>query len=313
MPSNIGTGIQLHYNACKRCMSPLARDQAMLRLHVFNTGWAYMWDEALYWGGGKEPRPLPILAFLIEHPGGLFVFDTGLGPSLAAHSRALGNRLGDRALHFRSSPEMTLCRRMRERGLPPEEVHYVALSHLHSDHVGSLHAFPQACVLLTRQEWHAAQSPFARLRGYLREQYAGLTPTLVDLPTHASLTPNGMVKDVCGLDCLNDGSLFLVPTFGHTAGHQALLAFLPYGVVLLAGDAVYVRDGYMKPAAQPHAQYPDLAWRSLIALRALAKADPSAIILPAHDSSALRGLERPDIVFEPTSLIPPNASPGVRL
>jgi glyoxylase-like metal-dependent hydrolase (beta-lactamase superfamily II) len=284
----------------------------MLRLHVFNTGWAHMWDRALYWGGRRELRLLPILAFLIEHPGGLFVFDTGLDPSLAARTRGTGKRLGDRVVRFRSSPEMSLPRRMKEQGLPPEEVRYVALSHLHSDHVGGLHAFPQARVLLTRQEWQAAQSPFGRLRGYLRQQYAGLTPTLVDLPTNASLSPSGMPSDDCGLDCMSDGSLFLVPTFGHTAGHQALLAFLPLGVVLLAGDAVYVRDGYLKPAAQPHAQFPDLEWRSLIALRALVKADPSAIILPAHDSSALQGVARPDIVIEPTSLTPPSEGPGGR-
>jgi glyoxylase-like metal-dependent hydrolase (beta-lactamase superfamily II) len=207
---------------------------------------------------------------------------------------------------------MALSQQMRERGLPPEEVKCVALSHLHSDHTGDLRAFSRATVLVTHQEWRTARSPFGRVTRYWGQQYAGLAPTLVDLPTQKALTIDAVLGEGSGMDCLGDGSLFLVPTFGHTAGHQALLVLLPQGVVLLAADAVYVREGYMKPAAQPRAQYPDVAWRSLIALRALAKADPSATIIPAHDGSVLLGLARQDIVVDPTSLVPPAASPGGR-
>ncbi len=284
----------------------------MLRLHVVNTGWAHIWDKDLYWGGRKELRALPVLAFIIEHPRGLFVFDTGLDPSIASRPKTLFAHLSDGAVRFLSSSQMALSQQMRQRGLPPEEVKCVALSHLHCDHSGDLRAFSQASVLVTRQEWQAARSPLGRLKGYWSEHYAGLAPTLVDLPTREGLRPNGMLREHCGIDCLGDGSLVLVPTFGHTAGHQALLVLLPQGVVLLAGDTVYVREGYMKPAAQPRAQYPDVAWRSLIALRALAKADPSAVIIPAHDASVLAGLARQDIVVDPTSLIPPAANPEGR-
>jgi N-acyl homoserine lactone hydrolase len=281
----------------------------MLRLHVVNTGWAHLWDKDLYWGGRKELRALPVLAFIIEHPRGLFIFDTGLDPSMACRPKTFTTHFSDRAVRFHSSSQMALSQQMRQRGLPPEEVQWVALSHLHCDHTGDLRAFSQASVLVTHQEWRAARSPLGRRKGYWSEHYAGLAPTLVDLPTE-SLTPNGALREHCGIDCLGDGSLFLVPTFGHTAGHQALLVLLPQGVVLLAGDAVYVREGYLRPAAQPRAQYPDVAWRSLIALRALAKADPSAIIIPAHDGNMLLGLARQDIVVDPTSLIPPAVSPG---
>ncbi len=285
----------------------------MLRLQVFNTGWIHMLEKDLFVGGRNEVRTLPVLSFVIEHPRGLFVFDTGLNPSLVPHSRRFVGRPSERVIRFQSAAEMTLSVQMQERGLSPEDVTHVALSHLHCDHTGDLRAFPQAQVLLTRQEWQAAQSPLRRLRGNLDPRYSGLSPTLIDLPVDDSSTPGKIPKGSYSLDCMGDGSLVLVPTFGHTPGHQSLLLFLPHGVVLLAGDAVYVREGYTKPAAQPHARCPDIAWRSLIALRALAKADPSAIILPAHDSRMLRGLERPDMVIDHTGLSPPVATPSRRL
>ncbi|MGC8786368.1 MAG: N-acyl homoserine lactonase family protein [Anaerolineae bacterium] len=274
----------------------------MLRLHIFNTGWASVQVRQLYVGGSTATRIVPVLSFVIEHPKGFVVFDTGLNPAFAVHPRQYIGWLGKPLLPFRSSPGMNLSAQMMVRGLPPEKVSYVVLSHLHYDHTGDLHAFPQARLLVTRPEWLAAQSLFKRLRGYLDKEYRGLNFSLVDFPLYNSQTPNRALRGDYGLDLLGNGSLILVPTFGHTQGHQSLLIFLPYGAVLLAGDAVYVHEGYAMPAAQPRAHLPESAWRTLVGLRALAKGDPSAIILPTHDDSALRGLQRPDIVIGDTYL-----------
>jgi len=276
----------------------------MLRLQVFNTGWVSMPEKRLYVGGGHATRTLPVLSFVIEHPRGLVVFDTGLSAAFATSPRRYVGWLSDRLIPFRSSPGMNLSAQMRTRGLPPENVAYAVLSHLHYDHTGGLRAFPQAQLLLTRQEWEAAQSPLRRLRGYLAKELAGLTFVLLDFALSNVLPLSAALKGNYGLDLMGDGSLILVPTFGHTYGHQSLLVFLPHGVVLLAGDAIYVREGYARPAAQPGAHSPDAAWRSLIGLRALAKGNPSAIILPAHDDSMLHGLDRPDIVVGDALMAP---------
>ena len=269
----------------------------MLRLQVFNTGWVTMQEKYLYVGGGNATRTLPVLSFVVEHPRSLLVFDTGLNAAFAIHPRQYTGWLFDRLIPFRSSPGMNLSAQMRTRGLAPGDVAYVVLSHLHYDHTGDLRAFPQAQLLLTCQEWAAAQLPFKHLRGYLAKEYAGLAFTLLDFPVWNGSALDQVLKGNYGLDLMGDGNLILVPTFGHTHGHQSLLVFLPHGIVLLAGDAVYVRESYAKPAAQPYAHAPDTAWRSLTGLRALARGDPSAIILPAHDASMLQGLERPDIVI----------------
>jgi len=120
---------------------------------------------------------------------------------------------------------------------------------------------------VARQEWQAAQSRLSRLRGYLRQEYAGLPFTLLELSLRNGLTLEQVSKDGYGVDLMGDGSLIVVPTFGHTPGHQSLLVFLPYRAALLAGDAVYARAGYARPAAQLCALSPDVAWRSLMGVR----------------------------------------------
>lgn len=271
----------------------------MLRLYAFNTGWVSMREQELYLGGGSALRTLPVLSFVIEHPRGLVVFDTGLNAAFATEPSPYPGPFGEQWLPFRSTPGMDLAAQMRAQGLPPEKVAYVVLSHLHYDHSGDLRAFPESRLVVTREEWRAAQALFKRSRGYLGKDYAGLSFTLLDFAPYDGGASQATWESNYGLDMLDDGDLILVPTFGHTHGHQSLLLYLPYGLVLLAGDAVYVREGYTMPAAQPHADAPESAWRSTVALRILAKEDPQAIIVPAHDDRTLRDLDRPDIVVVP--------------
>lgn len=274
----------------------IGQGRFMLRLHVFNTGWITIPEKRLYLGGENSTHTLPVLCYVIEHPQGLIVFDTGLNAAFATFPGHYAGWMNQLALPFSSLAGLNLATQMQACGLAAEKVTHVALSHLHYDHTGDLYAFPQAQRLVTRQEWAAARSPLRRVRGYFRKEFAGLDFTLLDFPARAVPAQDEIAIHGYGIDMLGDGNLILVPTFGHTPGHQSLLVFLPYGTVLLAGDVVYVREGYTKPAAQPFARSPVLAWRSLMGLRALAKDDPNALILLAHDESPLRGLSRPDIV-----------------
>ncbi len=285
---------------------------AMLRLHVFNTGCVSVPERKLYLGGRRGTRTLPVLSFAVEHSQGLVVFDAGLNAAFATHPRQYAGWLNERVVRFRSFPGMHLSQQMKEHGLDPQDATQVVLSHLHYDHTGDLSAFPRARVLLSRQEWEASQAPFSPLRGYLPREFAQAELVPLDFATDVSPSLSDIAQQLYGHDLMSDGTLIVVPTFGHTPGHQSLLAFLPHGVVLLAGDAVYAEEGYIKPAAQPHPWCADLAWRSLIGLRALSKGSPKALIVPTHDNRMLQGLERPDVVVHDTQL-PPAVPMSARL
>ena len=89
--------------------------------------------------------------------------------------------------------------------------------------MGNVDLFPAATVLIQRAEYDwafgSANKPFDA--GHKAEPLAG-------------------ERDVFG-----DGSVRIIPTPGHTPGHQSLLVDLPQtGAVLLSGDVAHFRDNF---------------------------------------------------------------------
>lgn len=264
----------------------------MLRLHVFDTGWVTVKEKHLFVGGGENERRLPVLAFVIEHPAGLVVFDTGLSSQVAQNPASYLGPLYNRLIPVRSQPGMDLPSQMLQRGLSPSDVRTVILSHLHFDHTGELLAFENAEVKVAQVEWTAAQGRLAFVRGYKKQEYAGLSVQPI-------VYGEGLDEDNrSSYDVMGDGRIVLVPTYGHTRGHQSLLLDLDSGLVLLAGDAIYCAENYTKPAAQPMAQHGTAGWQSVVNIRGLWRAHPDILILPAHDDSGLQ-TPRPDILVGP--------------
>src|SRR6266567_5241936 len=102
-------------------------------------------------------EPLPIYAWVIEHPEGLIVVDTGD----TAHTSESGYfpwwhpyyKLGVRlTVH----PEDEIGPQMRALGIAPTDVRWVVMTHLHTDHAGGLHHFPKATLLVSRSEHQVA-------------------------------------------------------------------------------------------------------------------------------------------------------------
>ena len=165
---------------------------------------------------------MPVGAFLVEHPTGTAVFDTGMHADLE-HSK---ERMRSTAELFEVelSPESSVTGQLAERGLAPGDVDVAVVSHLHFDHCGGLAQLPDARMVVQQAEWDAA-----------------FDGPLVDLgvfnPEDFDLGHDRQVLDG-EHDLFGDGSVMVVPTPGHTAGHQSLLI---EGRLLLTGDACYCR------------------------------------------------------------------------
>lgn len=208
---------------------------------------------------------LPVNAFLIEHPDGAVLFDTGQTARAAAPGWFPRWHPFFRLSRFELTADDELPARLRAVGVEPATVGTVVLSHLHTDHVGCIDAFTHARVIVHRLEWEHATGVGGRLRGYLPQRWPdGLEPTLVDLGGE----PVGPFQG--SYDVAGDGRLLLVPTPGHTAGHAALLVRGDRRSWLLAGDLAHT-------AADVEQAAPELArWCRAERVEILTAHDPAA-------------------------------------
>jgi glyoxylase-like metal-dependent hydrolase (beta-lactamase superfamily II) len=199
------------------------------RLYVLDCGAIHVADTARYElkRDEVETDQLSVPCFLVRHPRGLLIWETGAVPDAEWQptGRPLVHRL---ALPDGQNRDITLTRslgeQLREIGVAPAQVRYLALSHYHYDHTANANLFAGATWLVRRSERDAMFQ--ATAPGTTRPQtYAGLRTARTEL----------LKRDEH--DVFGDGSVVIKSAPGHTPGHQVLLVRLARtGAVLLSGD-----------------------------------------------------------------------------
>lgn len=89
------------------------------------------------------PVTIPYPMFVIDHPKGLVLFDTG---PVIEHWPDLMLK------GVETTPEQRADRQLVRLGYKPEEVKYVVISHMHMDHCGGMNLFPDATFIIRKQE-----------------------------------------------------------------------------------------------------------------------------------------------------------------
>jgi len=168
---------------------------------------------------------VPVPSFLVIHPRGKLLFDTGVDCLAATDPQAsLGERLA-RLFRMAGGPDEQLPGQLAALGLGPGDITHVANSHLHFDHCGCNALFTGATFLVQEAELDAARAPrsHAHGRGWNHPlDYRGIDGE----------------HDVFG-----DGSVLLFPTPGHTPGHQSMSVRLsPDRAFVMAADACYSQE-----------------------------------------------------------------------
>jgi N-acyl homoserine lactone hydrolase len=168
---------------------------------------------------------IPVPSFLIRHDRGTVLFDTGV--DCYAHLDPVA-RLGERIagiFALRGAKNENVIDQLASVGLKADDVTHVINSHFHFDHCGCNALFPRATFIVQRAEMDMARAPNSP---YNRAQWdQALDYRLVD-GEH---------------DVFGDGALVLIPTVGHTAGHQSLRVRAAPGVdFVLTADACYSRE-----------------------------------------------------------------------
>ncbi len=240
--------------------------------------------------------PLPMLTFLVEHPEGRFLFDTGeLSPSsalTAAGNRRLLERVIrrthpflNRALDVDVEPADEIGVQLAGLGIDAaRDLTGVVISHLHNDHADGLSQVVGAPVLVSRANYRAARGFGGLNHGALPHRWPrGFDPELIDL------TPgDGPFEATHPLT--SDGRVLLVSTPGHMPGHLSLVVRGDDATYVLTGDATYSQDAMLAGRVDRMAEDLGAARKSLQALDAFARAE-SAVVLPAHDARSVERLE----------------------
>jgi|KBSSwiStaDraftv2_1062776.scaffolds.fasta_scaffold06822_1 glyoxylase-like metal-dependent hydrolase (beta-lactamase superfamily II) len=191
-----------------------------LTLFAFNCGWFQCKPGFVVEGDEGPHLRAPVPAYLIDHPKGRALFDTGMG---VRYRRELDNALADNKFGLQWFEGMDIATRLKAIDVDPASIDWIVNSHLHIDHCGGNAHLPNATVVVQRSELEGAR--------------AGVDPSLYDAVDYDTGQP---VKAITGEhDLFGDGSVRIVPTYGHTTGHQSMIVRLGGRDVLLAGDCCY--------------------------------------------------------------------------
>jgi glyoxylase-like metal-dependent hydrolase (beta-lactamase superfamily II) len=220
---------------------------------------------------------LPVSAYLIEHPAGLYLVDTGWSkdPDLPRHLTAL--------YHPDVPDGMTVVEQLDARGLKPENLTAVLITHLDADHVDGLISVSNAQrIIIPEDEAYWSVRTKYRMRQvrklwetvrYERMFYRGY-----------QLGPMNRAIDITG-----DESIMMVSLPGHTDGQAGIIIKNGSKYVLLAADAAISPRNWeeMKAAglgAEKGLQLKTLSWIAKTA------DDPDCVkVLCSHDPGVVHG------------------------
>lgn len=203
-------------------------EQNKIRLYTLDCGRFVMPDMGFFTESGKPNGVAKTLAdpcFLIKHPRGTLLWDTGLPESISQSKDGLATPLG------REFVDVPLTAQLKTLSLKPSDITFVGFSHLHGDHAGNANMFTTSTWLLNRRELEAAlKTP----------PPVGVDPAVFSEHKNVKIKLLETDEDVFG-----DGSVRILQTPGHTAGHQSLLVELAgAGTVILSGDLAHTLDNW---------------------------------------------------------------------
>jgi N-acyl homoserine lactone hydrolase len=196
----------------------------VVRLYALDCGWLEFKDMRSFSDTGEydgQTATIAVPCFLIRHPKGTLLWDTGLDPKFVQQSQGAPRGI-------RGTLEVSLEKQLLQLKLKPTDITQLAFSHLHLDHTGNANLFTSATWILNRTELQWASQP------------TGGGPISPDTFSGYKQAKTQLID--ADYDVFGDGTVRILKMPGHTPGHQVLLLTLPKsGKVLLSGDLYHLR------------------------------------------------------------------------
>jgi N-acyl homoserine lactone hydrolase len=224
-----------------------------------------------------KPGKLSDPCFLIRHPKGDLVWDAGIPKSLASPPGA--------NLMVTNYRDKTIDEQLAQLSLTTADIEYFAISHSHYDHVGDANFFAGSTWVVDTNEREWMFRPDAR-KALAFANYDKLETAKTQL-----------IESGKDLDLFGDGTVMMIPAYGHTPGHRVLLVRTANsGAYLLAGDMWHLADAQKLRTVPGGNTDKAETLRSMDKVEALAATTPATLIrqhvpediaaLPAFPSAA---------------------------
>ncbi len=220
--------------------APLAQAQQNPKLYVFSSGSLGGFPKAaLQIGGQGNIDWAPVSFYVITHPKGNIIFDTGNNDKTITDPDGWWGPLA-KGFGLKMTKDDAIPAQLAKIGLKTDDIKYVIVGHLHLDHGGNISQFPNATLVVQNDELKAAWWPD---EGY----------SLYYIPGDFAATKSMKIVRLEGdLDMFGDGSFRLFRAPGHTPGSQfAVIRLKNTGPVILTSDTVYLKENLDKNLIPP--------------------------------------------------------------
>ncbi|MCP3945171.1 MAG: N-acyl homoserine lactonase family protein [Desulfobacteraceae bacterium] len=226
---------------------------------------------------------LPIYCWLIEHPHGLFLIDTGEICKVHDKGHLPDNAIFRGGVQYDVKREDEVDRQLMKLGFGVEEVKAVFLTHFHSDHVDGLCHFPNARIYVSKAAYDFALGSKGEKAGYFRKNL----PSWFQ-PETFEFDDGKEGGFETSKQFLEDGSIIAVPLPGHSIGHTGYIVKTKTHRYLFSGDATY--DGATLQDAVPFVILDNAqAKQSVKKLRKYAQSS-DVLVLCSHDPNVVQNI-----------------------
>jgi len=177
---------------------------------------------------------MPTYCWLIKIDQQLILVDTGETAKIYQDGYLPKGGLYHKVVQTRIKEEEEINHQLLKLGFDMQDIKTIIFTHLHGDHIGGLSHFAHCDMLVSQDEYNMATSKKGPGNGYFQKNW----PTWFDpkLVTYNSGAEGIFAKSH---QVTKDGSITIVPTPGHSVGHQSVIVKDGQSTYFIAGDLTY--------------------------------------------------------------------------
>lgn len=233
---------------------------------------------------------MPIWVWVIEHPEGVIVIDTGenaqvMNPDYFKPVGKLVSKYSQRNLKFKVRKENEIGFQLNQLGIKNEDIKNVVLTHLHLDHTDGIKDFSKVEIILNEDEFKKPSGHFPELLpSWFKPKTVQYKNNFMEIFQQAY--PITQAED-----------LLLIPTNGHTKNHASVLFKTDDFDILFAGDVCYNQKQLLEkdlPGINVNYKQSRKTYENILNYAGQNK----LIFLPSHDMDAARRLNARQFLLE---------------